>query len=99
MFLQDGDPSQNRKMSQESLTDYLGDPLGLLIENIFRLVGTWLRKDATKKKIKRGTYKYFCIRVTNTLHNFPSDIMDQTTASMTKRIDAVIKMKGQRTKY
>ena len=47
------------------------------------------------KKIKRKTYEQFCNRVTNTLHNFSSDIIDRTIASAPKLIDAVIKMKGQ----
>ena len=87
----------SRKLWIKSLTDYLWYLLGPLIpiENIFHPVGVCLRKDAIMKKIKRETYEQFCNRVTNTLHNFSSDIIDRTIASVPKLIDAVIKMKGQ----
>ena len=69
------------------------------ISAIFQLFRLCLRKDAVKKKIKGKTYEHFYICFTNTLRKFPSDIIDQTTASISKWIDAFIKMKGQRTKY
>ena len=46
------------------------------IENIFPFVGACLRRDTTKKKIKREIYEHFCIHVTNTLRNFPSHEID-----------------------
>ena len=102
LFLQDGDPSQNCKMSQEAM-DKISYRLLMIspspdlnpIENIFHLVGVCLRKDAIMKKVKIETYEQFCNRVTNTLRNFPSDIIDRTIASMPKLIDAVTRMKGQ----
>ena len=69
------------------------------IEKIFDLVGVYLRKDAIEKKIKKETYEHFCIRVPYPLYNFPLDIIVQVIASMARQIDAVIKVKGQRTKY
>ena len=70
-FLQDEDPSQNCKMSQEAMNKI---PYRLLMipprspdlnpmENIFHLVGVCLRKYAIMKKIKRETYEQFCNRV------------------------------------
>ena len=102
LFLQTEEPSQNCKMSQEDI-DKIPYRLFMIlprssdlnpIENTFRLIGVCLRKDAIMKKIKRETYEQFCNRVTNTVHNFSSDIIDRTISSMPKLIDAVIKMKG-----
>ena len=90
LFLQDGGTSNNCKMSQESM-DKISYRLFMTpswspdlntIENIFDFVGMCLRKDAFMKKIKRETYEQFCNCITNTLHNFPSDIIAQTIASM-----------------
>ena len=63
-------------------------------ENIFHFVDMCLRKDAIMKKIKRETYEQFCNHVTNTFHNFPSDIIDRTIALIANLIDAAIKMEG-----
>ena len=72
LFLQDEDPPpRNCKISQEAMNKI---PYRLFmmpprspdlnpIENIFHLVGVFLRKDAIMKKIKRETYKQFCNRV------------------------------------
>ena len=71
LFLQDEDPSHNCKISQEAMNK---TPYRLFmmppwspdlnpIENIFHLIGVFLRKDAIMKKIKIETYKQFCNRV------------------------------------
>lgn len=107
LFLQDGDPSQNCRMSLDAMNKI---PCRLFhipprspdlnpIENIFHLVGKKLRKDAKDKNIKKETFNEFSFRVKQTLLNFPSEIIDKTIASMPKRINDVIKMKGHRTKY
>ena len=70
LFLQDEDPSQNCKMSQEAMNKipykvFMMPPRSTdlnPIKNIF-LVGVFLRKDAIMKKIKRETYKQFCNHV------------------------------------
>ena len=102
LFLQNGDPSQNRKMFQEAMDKINGKLLRIphqppdlnAIKNIFHLVTVYLRRDAIKNKIERETYEKFCIPVTNILHDFPSDLIDWTIALMPKLIDSVIKMKG-----
>ena len=45
------------------------------------------------------SYEAFCQRIRKTLLSFPVGIIDRTIASMHKRLDAIIKLKGQRTKY
>lgn len=107
LFLQDGDPSQNCKLAQEAMDKV---PCRLFkipprspdlnpIENVFHLVGQTLRKDAQKKDITKETFEMFSERVKRTLLNFPSALIDSTIESMDRRLDAVIKNKGLRTKY
>lgn len=107
IFLQDGDPSQNSKLSLQAI-DNVGCRLFNIpprspdlnpIENIFHLVGKKIRKDALQLDIKYESYQQFSERVKTALMNFPTDIIDRTIASMNKHIDDVIKLKGQRTKY
>ena len=97
LFLQDGDSSQNTKMSYEAMDKipfrlFRISPQSLdrnPIVNVFHLFSECLLKDGIKK-IKRETYEQFCNRVTKTLHNLPSDLKDQTIESMAKRIYAAI---------
>ena len=107
LFLQDGDPSQNCKLSRDAMDAV---PCRLFkiparspdlnpIENVFHLVGKQLRKDALEKQIQDETFEQFSARVKQTLLAFPADIIDRTIESMPKRIDLVIKHNGQRTKY
>ena len=107
LFLQDGDPSQNSAMAREAM-DSVGCRVFKIparspdlnpIENIFHLIGKQLKKDALEKKLNRETYSQFCTRVRRTVKNFSSEIIDHTIDSMPRRIDMVIKNKGQRTKY
>ena len=88
-----------RKLWIKLLADYSGYPLGgHHRENIWscRRVS---KERCHREKIKKETYEHFCIRVPYPLYNFPLDIIVQVIASMARRIDAVIKVKGQRTKY
>ena len=107
LFLQDGDPSQNCILSKDAM-DAIPCRLFKIpprspdlnpIENIFHLVGAQLRKDAREQEIGRETYEQFCHRIKRTMINFPTEVINSTIESMGRRIDAVIKMKGQRTKY
>lgn len=107
LFLQDGDPSQNSKVSQGAM-DSVGCKLFKIpprspdlnpIENVFHLARKQLNKDAIAKNIEHETYKEFSRRVKSLLLNFSSVVIDRTIGSMGKRICEVIKMKGQRTKY
>ena len=66
---------------------------------MFHLIGKQLKKDAITQNLDHETYKKFSKRTKKTVLNFPLDIINRTTESMPKRIDQVIKMKGQRTKY
>ena len=107
LFLQDGDPSQNSRLANDAMEEV---PCRLFkipprspdlnpIENIFKVVGDKLRKDALEKGIEKETYEQFCFRVKKTLMKYPTEAIDRTIESMVKRIDAVIKSRGNRTKY
>ena len=107
LFLQDGDPSQNSKVSKEAM-DSIGCRLFHIpprspdlnpIENVFHNIGKGLRQEAFTKKIQKETFQQFVDRARRTCLSYSSEIIDRTIESMPKRIDMVIKNKGQRTKY
>ena len=47
----------------------------------------------------KETFGEVCNRIKQTMMDFPSDVIDRTIELMPKRIDMVIKNKGNRTKY
>ena len=107
LFLQDGDPSQNSKIACEAM-DSVGCRLFKIppcspdlktIENMFHLIGKQLKKDAITQNLEHETYEKFSRRANKTVLNFSLDIINRTTVTMPKRIDQVIKIKWQRTKY
>ncbi len=107
LFLQDGDPNQNSKRAREGM-DTIGCRLFKIparspdlnpIENVFHLVGKKLQKDALDNSITKETYQEFCSRIKKTMKEFPTDVIDRTIESMPRRIEMVIKSKGNRIKY
>ena len=62
------------------------------IENFFNLVSMKLKNDDIIKKITEES-------IEETMQNFNSEEIDKIIDSMDKRITAVIKVHGQRTKY
>ena len=69
------------------------------IENFFHSVTVRLNNDAIKKQITRENYMELSTRVKETMLNFSPKEIDKIIDSMDKRITAVVKGKGQRTKY
>ena len=69
------------------------------IENIFHIVKRRLRQDALDQQITREDFAAFSARVKTTLETIPIDVVDRTILSMGKRINEIIKRKGQRIKY
>ena len=107
LFLQDGDPSQNSKLAEETWVSK-GCRLFKIaprspdlnpIENIFHLIGKQMKQDALDQHLERETYQAFCHRVKKTVLQFPTSVIDETIESMPRRIDEVIRRKGGRTKY
>ena len=105
VFLQDGDPSQVsqvaniewKKLGFESYTIPARSPDLNPIENFFHLIGKKLKEEA--QNLEKENYTAFCQRVKRTILNFDQEIIDRTIESMPRRLQAVIKRKGTRTKY
>ena len=102
LFIQDGSLSQNSRLSQDIFDSIPGRIFQISfrsIENFFHLAGQRLRKQSLEQKIQYESCEAFCQRIRKTLLSFPIGIIDRTIALMHKRLDAIIKLKGQRTKY
>lgn len=107
MFLQDGDPSQNSQKARDAMYSIGARKFSIPprspdlnpIENMFHIVKNQLTRDAISKNIKFENWDSFCSRVKTTIMNFPITIINNTIESMEKRIDLIIKSKGERTKY
>lgn len=107
VFLQDGDPSQTSKLANQTWTslEYEMFPIPARspdlnpIENTFHSIGKQIRKDAANRGIEKETYKQFCDRVKRIVLSFNKEEINRTIESMPRRLDAVIKSKGNRTKY
>ena len=69
------------------------------IENFFHMITVLLNNDAFQKNITKETFKNLSSRVKETILGVSSKEIDQIIDSMDKRITAVLKVKGQRTKY
>jgi len=106
-FLQDGCPRQNAIVAQKTWTR-LGYEVVRIparspdlnpIENFFHLVRKKLQADADKNNIKRESYDDFVARIRRTMLSFSGQVIANLIGSMPKRLAAVVKSKGCRTKY
>ena len=69
------------------------------IEDIFHLVKKNLEHEAIAKSITSETFKQFSERVLRSFDSLSIDVVDSTIASLSKRVEAVLKSKGNRIKY
>ena len=69
------------------------------IENIFNIAKRELKRQAIRNNITYETYEQFSERVKCTLYAMESDVIDNTIASMNKRLQLIAKHKEKRTKY
>lgn len=107
LFLQEGNPSQNSKIACEAMNSVgyrlfkiaSRSPGSNLIENMFHLIVKQLKKDTITQKLEHKTYEKFSRTTKKTVLKFSLDTIDRTIKSMPKRIDQVLNMKGQCTKY
>ncbi len=107
MFLQDGDPSQNSGIARDAMFKMGAKKFSIParspdlnpIENLFHLVKRKLDEDALDRAIMFENFDNFCLRVKETILQSDKNTIDKTIGSMEKRIELVIKNKGQRTKY
>ena len=105
VFLQDGDPGQTSGLARiaweelgfSDFTIPARSPDLNPIENIFHLIGIEIKNEG--RKIEKETFPQFCHRVKKTVMSFDQAKIDNTIASMPRRIKAVIEAKGARTKY
>ena len=106
-FLQDGDPSQNSGVANAALLKIGAYPFSIPprspdlnpIENLFNLVRKALADDAVTRKIEAESWEQFIKRIEETLMGFDKGVIDKTIETMEKRLDLIIKNKGERTKY
>ena len=106
-FLQDGDPSQNSGVASAALLKIGAYPFSIPprspdlnpIENLFNLVRKALADDAVTKKLEAESWEQFIKRIEETLMGFDQGVIDKTIETMEKRLDLIIKNKGERTKY
>ena len=107
LFLQDGDPSQNSGIALEALIAIGGTKFSIParspdlnpIGNFFHLTKRKLKYEALTNGITQETYSDFVARIQRTMLETPTKVIDNVIGSMNKRIDMVIKSKGQRIKY
>lgn len=107
LFLMDGCPRQNSAVAKVAIDNINGRILKIParspdlnpIENFFHLVGKELCRQALAKQIKKETFEQFSARCVSTIKNFDACKIDAIIESMNKRMDMVIKSKGQRIKY
>jgi hypothetical protein len=63
------------------------------------LVKKSLDNEALANNITSGTFNEFSARVLKSMENLSTEIIDRIIASLSNRVDAVIKARGNRIKY
>ena len=107
LFLQDGDPLQNFKISREAMAKVgcclfkilAHSPDLIPMKKRFYLIDKKLRENAISRNLTKETFRKTSKRIIHTVLAFPTDVIDKTIESIPKGIDNVIKCQGQRTKY
>ena len=107
LFIQDGDPSQNSKAARDALAEVNAELLPIPprspdlnpIENVFKLVGDNLRKDAIKYKISKETLPEFQARVIATIRSIPIRTINKIIESMDNRLSIILRTRGHKTRY
>ena len=69
------------------------------IENVFHKMRKAIQRDAINRNIQKESFRQFQARCARIIRNFSSSYIDKVIESMPKRIDLVIKRKGQRIRY
>lgn len=107
LFIQDNDPSQNSAKARKALQE-VGAKLFVIparspdvnpIENVFHLVKRELERQALERNLTFETFSQFAERVKSTLYGMNHSVIDNIIRSMDKRMDLILKSKGNRTKY
>ena len=103
LFLQDRDPSQNRKKEKVAV-DSIGaeifsipqrssdmNPFG----NTFNITKEILHVDCLSKNISRENFEEYSKCVKETLHSIPLQTINKTIESMSSRMGMIVKEKGR----
>ena len=106
-FIMDNDPCQTSKKSLHALSEVEAElhriparsPDLNPIENIFHLIKKKLAKQALNLQIEKESFEEFKTRVLRCCNDIDPLIIDRTIESLPKRIDAILKRMGCRTKY
>ena len=106
-ILVDGDPCQISHKAEKAISrigaKYFRIPARSPdlnpIENLFHLIRNRLNKQAYRKVITSETKEQFTDRVASMLKDTRSNVIDNIIESMPKRIDMIIKRRGERIKY
>ena len=106
-FLMDGCPRQNAAVCRRSW-ERMGCELVSIpsrspdlnpIENFFNLVKMRLKQESIDKNITKEDFEEFSERVRQCVFGFRPEEIDPIIESMDKRVDLIIKRRGQRIKY
>ena len=106
-FVMDNDPSQRSKAAMKAINE-TGATLFAIpprspdlnpIENLFHVTKSELEAQAIASGIQQESWHEFKARVKKTILQTPVSYINNLLLSMPKRIRAVIKCKGLRTKY
>ena len=106
-FLMDGCPRQKSRTALHAVAQIGGlvfkisprSPDLNPIENVFNLVVQKLNNEAIEKDITDETFQSFSERVKRCMLSFPVKVIDKIISTVEKRINMVLKAKGQRIKY
>ena len=107
LFVMDNDPSQTSRLARDALEEIEAEfheipprsPDLNPIENIFHLVKRYLESEAISRNITRESFEEFQARVLRAFDCICTETIDNTIASLNKRIEGILASKGGRTKY
>jgi hypothetical protein len=107
LFVQDGDPCQNSAIARGAMKKAKAELLKIParspdinpIENFFHLVSEKLRKDAILHQYTKESLAEFEARIIRTMKAIPQEMIDNTIASIKKRLLQIVASRGQRVKY
>lgn len=107
VFVMDNDPSQVSRVAMRALEEIEAELWNLPscspdinpIEGIFHILKDLLEEEAIDSKITKESFDEFRNRVLQTLGELDPDVIDKAIDSMPRRMRAIIKGKGSRTKY
>ena len=66
---------------------------------MFHIVKNQLRDEVIRKNLEAESFLEFQERVLCAIESIPSDVIDKTIESLSKRVEAIIKSGGYRSKY